>query len=299
MAVSKRCIPTRFFKDPDIVDLSKDTQLILIGLVLNADDEGREYAHAKVLGQEMSYPPEHIETALQELATHHLIVLYQVGRHRYYQLTKQWQNLGAKATPSKFPAPQVFQENAELSVKTTVVSRKSSAQEKRREENSRESNAGEEETKARPANVIPLPTSHGGGGGEDVLDGKRVEHITHQVATILKLPVTAALRRVVADFLGVATLSLPGEADAAREYIDDPQRNHRRKTMSPAFYRGWLKRERDHPRAPNASLDPSAPVPRATSASLPHPPAGLASRSLMGLEEEYQRTDKHQQKGNL
>src|SRR5690348_14706164 len=101
----KRCIPTRFFKDPDIINLRKDTQLILIGLVLNADDEGREVAHAKVLGQEMDYSPDHIEAALQELVENHLVVLYQVGRHRYYSLTQQWQNLGTKMTPSKYPAP--------------------------------------------------------------------------------------------------------------------------------------------------------------------------------------------------
>ena len=54
---SKRCIPTRFFKDPDIMNLeSKDHQLILVGLVLMADDEGRELAHAKLLSRELDYP---------------------------------------------------------------------------------------------------------------------------------------------------------------------------------------------------------------------------------------------------
>ena len=31
---SKRCLPTRFFKDADIMNVSKDGQLILVGLVL-------------------------------------------------------------------------------------------------------------------------------------------------------------------------------------------------------------------------------------------------------------------------
>lgn len=71
---NKRCIPTRFFQDPDIVDLRKDTQLILIGLVLHADDEGREVAHSKVLGQAMDdYPPEQIEAALKELVHRRLL----------------------------------------------------------------------------------------------------------------------------------------------------------------------------------------------------------------------------------
>ena len=42
---TKRCLPTRFFKDADIMNVSKDGQLILVGLVLLADDEGRELAH--------------------------------------------------------------------------------------------------------------------------------------------------------------------------------------------------------------------------------------------------------------
>src|SRR2546427_5560674 len=106
---SKRCIPTRFFKDPDIMNLeSKDHQLILVGLVLMADDEGRELAHAKLLSRELDHPQEQIEAALAALATNDLVVLYQVGRHRYYSLTRwgQWQTLSlAKITPSKYPAP--------------------------------------------------------------------------------------------------------------------------------------------------------------------------------------------------
>ncbi len=85
---SRRMISTRFFKDPDILALSsKDTQLILIGLALAADDEGREVAHAGLLGREMDYTPEIIERALLDLETKDLIVLYRVGKHRYYFLT--------------------------------------------------------------------------------------------------------------------------------------------------------------------------------------------------------------------
>src|SRR5215470_17305156 len=64
---SKRCLPTRFFKDADIMNVSKDAQLILVGLVLLADDEGRELAHPRLLSREIDYPPEQIEAALQEL----------------------------------------------------------------------------------------------------------------------------------------------------------------------------------------------------------------------------------------
>ena len=287
MAVSKRCIPTRFFKDPDIVDLSKDAQLILIGLVLNADDEGREYAHAKVLGQEMDYPPEHIEAVLQELSEQHLIVLYEVGRHRYYQLTQQWQNLGSKATPSKFPAPEHFPESSRKIPENSGNLSESPAQEKRREEKLTQENAAEGNTT--PANITPFPSKSGGGGGEVVsLNENEIDQQTRDVAKILRLEATPALRRVVADFLGDTALSLTGEADMAREYIDDPKRNHRHKTMSPAFYRQWLKRERDQPRPKSGQNPTTLPAGQATGTDSTHPP-GPAFRSLMNLEAEYQR----------
>src|SRR5690348_12430209 len=107
---SKRCLPTRFFKDADIMNVSKDSQLILVGLVLLADDEGRELAHPRLLSREIDYPPEQIEAALQELVENDLIVLYQAGKHCYYSLTRwnQWQSISSqKMTPSKYPAPPV------------------------------------------------------------------------------------------------------------------------------------------------------------------------------------------------
>ena len=105
---TKRCLPTRFFKDADIMNVSKDAQLILVGLVLLADDEGRELAHPRLLSREIDYPPEQIEAALQELVENDLVVLYQAGKHRYYSLTRwnQWQSLSSqKITLSKYPAP--------------------------------------------------------------------------------------------------------------------------------------------------------------------------------------------------
>ena len=107
---TKRCLPTRFFKDADIMNVSKDGQLILVGLVLLADDEGRELAHPRLLSREIDYPPEQIEAALQELVENDLVVLYQAGKHSYYSLTRwnQWQSISSqKMTPSKYPAPPV------------------------------------------------------------------------------------------------------------------------------------------------------------------------------------------------
>jgi hypothetical protein len=117
---SKRCLPTRFFKDADIMNMSKDAQLILVGLVLLADDEGRELAHPRLLSREIDYPAQQIEAALEELVENDLVVLYQAGKHCYYSLTRwsQWQSISSqKMTPSKYPAPP-----ATASVETPLAS---------------------------------------------------------------------------------------------------------------------------------------------------------------------------------
>ncbi len=57
------------------------------------------------------------------------------------------------------------------------------------------------------------------------------------------------------EFLGDPAISLLGEADAAREWIDNQRRNQKKQAMTPAFFRRWLKRERgeyasaEHPSA--------------------------------------------------
>jgi hypothetical protein len=179
---NKRCLPTRFFKDPDIMNLeNRDTQLILVGLVLMADDEGRELAHAKLLSRELDYPPEQIEAALVDLAANDLIVLYQAGRHRYYSLTRwsQWQSLSAaKITPSKCPAPpskveQTSPEETQESLVTVpqifpafpreILGKSADAQHfpsqyNLSESNSIESNSGEGEEREPPPNVVTFPS---------------------------------------------------------------------------------------------------------------------------------------------
>ena len=111
----QRCLPTSFFKDPDVMSLSSgDVRLILVGLVLNADDEGRGLAHARILGRELDYPPEVIDAALEEMEACDLVQCYQVARHRYYSLCRwhDWQTL-SKPTLSRFPAPPLLPSSAE------------------------------------------------------------------------------------------------------------------------------------------------------------------------------------------
>ena len=60
-------------------------------------------------------------------------------------------------------------------------------------------------------------------------------------------------------------MSLFGEADAAREWIEDRQRNRKQQRLTPAFFRRWLKREQEScQRSHTRSLSPpglSASIP--------------------------------------
>jgi hypothetical protein len=276
---SKRCLPTRFFKDADIMNMSKDAQLILVGLVLLADDEGRELAHPRLLSREIDYPPERIEAALQELVENDLVVLYQAGKHCYYSLTRwnQWQSISSqKMTPSKYPAPP---ELVSVDVPITVdaspsdthpsegsvaaaqqspefprnpqrnagENRESSTQLNLSESKSSETKIIEDDQEAHPPpNVVPFPAARADSADDKTNNiDKAVLEATRQVAVILGVAVSDGLARVVADYLGDPSLSLLGEADAAREWIEDPRRNRKRQEVTPAFFRRWLKREHE------------------------------------------------------
>jgi hypothetical protein len=97
-----------------------------------------------------------------------------------------------------------------------------------------------------PPNIVPFPAAHADTVEHDTNSSEQaVLEATKQVAAILNLPVTDNLARVVADYLGDPSLSLLGEADAAREWIEDPRRNRKRVPLTPAFFRRWLKREHE------------------------------------------------------
>jgi hypothetical protein len=331
---SKRCLPTRFFKDADIMNVSKDGQLILVGLVLLADDEGRELAHPRLLSREIDYPPQQIEAALAELVENDLVVLYQAGKHRYYSLTRwnQWQSISSqKMIPSKYPAPPActsvdapvaqtasatdtndiqradddFQQSPEIPRNPLGISgenRESPTQLNLSESKLSESKLIEDDQKTQPpTNIVPFPAARADADDSDNLNAEQpVIAATKQVAAILNISVTDRLQRVVADYLRDPSLSLMGEADAAREWIEDPRRNRKRVPLTPVFFRRWLKREHEAVQRgyapPGASWQKSqdgtmtAPV-RAfsTTANGIGPPGGMpCSRTAEHAENPYQ-----------
>jgi len=105
---AKRDIPTDLFEYPGMRKQSCITQLILVGLVLEADDEGRGLACAELLAHALNRTVTQIEEALSALEQIGMLMCYQAGRYRYYALTywRKWQRI-RRPLPSRYPAPPV------------------------------------------------------------------------------------------------------------------------------------------------------------------------------------------------
>jgi len=135
--------------------------------------------------------------------------------------------------------------------------------------------------------VVSFPPSRPGGTSAE----QRVEQTTLQLAHILKITANFALRRIAEEYLDNPLLSLLGEADAAREYIDDRQHNRKGQRMTPAFFRRWLKREHEdallrHARSTQATGTAGPEGDHSvTTHSGNH--AAPATRNLMNLREQY------------
>jgi len=253
--VRGRLIPTSYFRDPDVMSLSSgDGRLILVGMVLGADDWGRGLAHPVILGRDLDYPPQVIEATLAELEEAGLILCYQAGKHRYYVLTRwdEWQKLPeARRTPSRIPAPPLPEAAGASSPDFPDFPRENLGNAGNPGENPPESESNQNPSRIRiedeeaqpPPNVLPFPAARADAADVAVFSQKVVLEVAKQVAAILNLPVTDDLARVVADYLGRPGLSLLGEADAAAEWLADTQRNRKGQRASPAFFRRWVKRE--------------------------------------------------------
>jgi len=312
-----RSIPTAWMTDPDYMELESDVQVILLMLILTADDEGRGQAHTGMLSRHFNKPAQCIEDALATLASLELVACYVVGRHRYYQLLRwgDWQTL-SKPTPSRFPAPPTqLASPFALCPRESLENPGSSFGEGEGErKGKRREPKLEQRTEELPPGITrfpPLSSPSASFDGSCALSLSyqtapqavaspspalpEASHIpVQQIARILQLPITDALTRLVTEYTTLGALALLGEADAAREWIDDPARNQRHTPMTVAFFRRWLKREQDRlERRPAAQTavsgsarslvvrdSTSAPCSRSEGSRLP---------SLMHLVEEDRR----------
>jgi len=165
----------------------------------------------------------------------------------------------------------------------------------------------EGEGEGNPPKVIAFPVAHT--NSIDTTDTRsltdnEVEQVAQEVASILKLPVDNALKRVARDYVRDPWLNFYGEADAAREWIEDALRNPTRKCMSPAWFRTWLKREHEQalarqaqrallPQQATGTTGPDGRGPRAA----PSSQGATKPPSLMNLEQQYQAAVTGDRKG--
>ncbi len=129
-----------------------------------------------------------------------------------------------------------------------------------------------------------------GDGSVATVSQEQIRTVTRHTARILKLAVSEALTRVVAEYIALPGLSLLGEADAAREWIEDSRRNRQHKRMTPAFFRSWLKREQEALRqrqAERLQATGTASAPPLSHSGPSRAPSALPGRSLMQLEAHY------------
>ncbi len=141
--------------------------------------------------------------------------------------------------------------------------------------------------------MLVFPTTNAAANNDTESDDS-LPVLTSQVAHTLKMPETAALTHIIEEYRRVPGLSLLGEADMAREWIDDRHRNRANKRMTPAFFRRWLRREQQ------ALLQQQAAPPvdgqlHHTTASASRPATSSAYRSLMHLETEYQQVPRRKE----
>ncbi len=161
--------------------------------------------------------------------------------------------------------------------------------EKRRE------SAGEGEADLFPSNVLVFPHSSADTAAAQEVRLQVIEQYARQIAQILCVAPDASLERIVQDYGGRADLFLAGEADAARQWIDDGKRNRQRQQMSTSFFRRWLKREVEALERRQASLQSSTPAPtagsegRSLSGRTALPAAERRLPNLMGLADEDER----------
>lgn len=301
---AKRCIPTNLFYNSKFVRLHNDTtRLILIGLITDADDAGRGVADPYLLGRKLDQQPENIQEALADLEQTGFVQLYQ-GEEPYYFLCHwyEWEKLG-KPTPSRYPAPpppavspgsqEAPEEPGEARGNFGMPgdSRPEEEGEEKRREEEEEGKGTREAIMSQQGKIVPFPSvplvaddaDHEG-------KTKNIAALTKQIARILRMPVTEALTRLVTDYAPVSSLSLLGEADAAREWIDDPRRNKHKQHLTPAFFRRWLKREHEAQERRQVSLQQSAQATGTTgsTSSLPEARSSVGHRppNLMHLAEE-------------
>lgn len=106
----KRMIDPSFWVDEKLGMLDIASRLLFMGLISNADDEGRLVGHPSLIKSiifpyDQNISVESITDKLKELAELKMIILYKNNKQSYIQVTnfRKYQTIN-KPTPSKYPS---------------------------------------------------------------------------------------------------------------------------------------------------------------------------------------------------
>lgn len=105
-----RSLKPSFWTDADVASLRRDARLLVIGLISNADDEGRFLATATAIGGNVfphdELPPKTIRVWRDEVAKAGIIEIYAVDGSEYGWFPNWLKHQKVyKPYPSSFPKP--------------------------------------------------------------------------------------------------------------------------------------------------------------------------------------------------
>ena len=113
----RRMIDPNFWNSEDVSELTFFGRLLFIGLVSNADDEGKGRANPNYV-KSLIFPYDdvrvaEVEKALSEISQKTSVILYTVDGKKFYKFTnwKKWQSID-RPQPSTLPEPT--QENTDI-----------------------------------------------------------------------------------------------------------------------------------------------------------------------------------------
>lgn len=121
-------IDPAFWRSESIAQLNETQRLLFIGIISNADDQGRMSAHPALVRSDV-YPYddkslEEIESNLQAIVNVGSIMLYEVDDKRYLQIPNWWEYQKPQwAYPSKLPSPDGWQDRLRYREDNKVIAK--------------------------------------------------------------------------------------------------------------------------------------------------------------------------------
>lgn len=124
--MARRMVSDSIWKNEKYASLPLGARLLLIGLVTNADDQGRGKAHPAFLRAEIfpydDFPLADISQWLQLIQANETAILYSVDGKDYYQLTNWWDYQSHPfAAPSEFSKPPAWCDRVRTTTKGRMI----------------------------------------------------------------------------------------------------------------------------------------------------------------------------------